>query len=43
MLLKQCKYTGLNMIWIVRKKEQAKSLAELGAKYVLLQDDPKFM
>ena len=42
MLIKVCKKEGLDIICIVRRKEQIQMLESLGAKYVLNQTDPDF-
>ena len=43
MLVKTCLRKGVELINIVRKPEQEKMLKELGAKYILNQNDPKFI
>jgi NADPH:quinone reductase-like Zn-dependent oxidoreductase len=43
MLVKVCNKKGVELINIVRKPEQEKILKDLGAKYVLNQNDPKFV
>jgi len=42
MLVSVCKEEGIDVICIIRRKEQVKTLEELGAKYILNQSNPNF-